>query len=235
MVQAQRQPYEGQHFPEPGEDPELVEIILELLGDWFAEQPPAEAMQALTARIQAHVTKENKRKNLVGEGFEDTLAALLHRSRGIRDAYEIRTRPWLHGLPGFHPAPPGQKPRQVDLALIHRSTRQRVLMTAKWSVRSDREEQFVTDFRDYARYEALGQDFDYVLITNEFDAARLAAACDARRENAYLFTDVVHVNPQGPSVAYGKTGRRAAAKMADRINDGRLMSLETWLVKLTPA
>lgn len=231
-VRQQRAPYEGLGFPEPGADPELVEIILDALKDWLPTQPPPEVLKELTERIQAHVTKENKRKNLVGEGFEDTLSAMLQRVHGIADEYDIRTRPLLHDLPGFHRPPPTRKQRQVDVALIRKTDQRRILVTAKWSIRSDREEQFVSDYRDYIGYEALGQTFDYVLVTNEFDAARLVAACDVRRENAPLFNRVVHVNPEGPKVTYGEGARRSAATMVERINGGRLESLQSWLSSL---
>jgi hypothetical protein len=108
-------------------------------------------------------------------------------------------------------------------------------VTAKWSVRSDREEQFPADFRDYSRLEALGQDFDYVLITNEFDSARLVAACDVRRENAPLFNNVVHVNPQGPAQAYGPSYKRSAVPMMERIKSERLQSLGKWMSDLAAA
>jgi hypothetical protein len=231
-VKKQRAPYAGRGFPEPGSDPELVEIILDVLQSWLPVNPPGDVMHALTERIQAHVTKENKRKNLVGEGFEDTLAAILRRVPGIADSFEIRTRPLLHNLPGFHPPPANRKQRQVDLALIRKADKRRTLITAKWSVRSDREEQFVSDFADYNRYESLGQTFDYVLVTNEFDAARLVAACDVGRENASLFNRVVHVNPEGPKMIYGDQLRHSAATMAERIDGGRLESLEAWLTSL---
>lgn len=231
-VRKQRAPYEGEGFPEPGSDPELAEIILAVLDDWLRTQPSAAAMQALLERINAHVTKENKRKNLVGEGFEDTLAAILRRIPSIAEDYDIRTRPLLHDLPGFHPLPVTRKQRQVDLALVRRVDHRRILITAKWSIRSDREEQFISDFRDYVNCEALGQSFDYVLVTNEFDAARLVAACDVRRENATLFNRVVHVNPEGPRLAYGDGATRSAGKMRQRITEGRLESLELWLGSL---
>jgi hypothetical protein len=51
----------------------------------------------------------------------------------------------------------------------------RTFVTAKWSVRADREEQFMGDFQAYERLESAGPDFGYVLITNEFDAARRSA------------------------------------------------------------
>lgn len=232
-VQEQRRPYEGRRFPEPGEDPELVSIILDVLADHLVDQPPNPVLKALTERIQAHVTKENKRKNLVGEGFEDTLVAVLKRIPGIAGNYELAARPNLHDLPGFNRPAGKQKPRQVDVALIRKRDQHRILVTAKWSVRSDREEQFPADFRDYSRLEALGQDFDYVLITNEFDAARLVAACDVRRENAPLFNNVVHVNPQGPAQAYRPIYKRSAVPMMERIRSERLQSLSRWMSDLT--
>jgi hypothetical protein len=120
----------------------------------------------------------------------------------IAERYDIQVRPLLQDLPGFH-LPRGQeKPKQVDLALVGRSSGRRVLISCKWSIRSDREEQFGNDFRAYTQLEAHGQDFDYVLATNEFDPARLARACGVRQENALLFSNVVHVNPDGPRAAY---------------------------------
>ncbi len=232
-VQRQRAPYEGRGFPEPGEDPELEQIILQMLGSWLESEPPPNVLRELTNRVQAHLAKENKRKNLVGEGFEDTLKAVLEHVPSLAQQYDIRTRALLHDLPGFYTPPSGAKPREVDLALIRYSDQRRILVTAKWSIRADREEQFGTDFNDYARYEALGQNFDYVLITNEFDAARLANACERRRENAFLFTDVVHVNPQGPLVTYGEDSKgKNVPRMRKHIQEGRIASIEDWLVKL---
>ena len=60
----------------------------------------------------------------------------------------------------------------------------------------------MSDFQTYERLEAAGEDFAYVLVTNEFDAARLRAACERRRQNAPLFTHVVHINPTALNVVY---------------------------------
>jgi hypothetical protein len=230
----QRAPYADLGFPEPGDDPELAEMITSHLSPWLTTSPPAEDVRSLVRLVQAHITKENKRKNLVGEGFEDTLAAILERTPGIAERYEIYTRPHLHHLPGFFPPVGSQKVREVDVALVRHADKRRILVTAKWSVRSDREEQFRVDFGEYAKLESAGQDFDYVLVTNEFDAARLVAACDNRRENAPLFADVVHMNPEAPVVAYkrGPKARGNAITMMKRVDEGRLASLEAWLLKL---
>jgi hypothetical protein len=228
---AQRVPYDGLGLPDPGEDPELEAIIADALGPYLTAPPPAETLRALTERIQSHVGQENKRKNLVGEGFEDTVAALLHRVPGVAEAHEIKVRPLLHELPGFRPPRAGSKKRQVDLALVHRRTGLRTLVSCKWSVRSDREEQFTSDFRDYAELEDAGQDFGYVLVTNEFDPARLAAACEMRRQNAPLFADVVHVNTDGPRAAYAAPVRQRGSGIARALahaDSGRLTGLSAW-------
>jgi hypothetical protein len=227
----QRRPYAGRSFPEPGEDAELLDIIIQTLGETLREPPAALVRRELSDRITAHLASENKRKNLLGEGFEDTLASIFEQIPEIARNYRIFVRTWLHEIPGFNPPRQGTKGRQVDLALV-RSDGHRTLVTAKWSVRSDREEQFRTDFADYADLESGGCDFDYVLVTNEFDAARLVRACDSRRQNGYLFSRVVHINPEGPSTAYEPEARGKVVDMRARIASGRLTSLESWLLSL---
>jgi hypothetical protein len=115
----------------------------------------------------------------------------------------------------------------VDLALI--SDKQRILISAKWSIRADREEQFQSDFESYARLESAGRDFSYTLITNEFDAARLKAACERRRQNAPLFTHVAHINPAAVLAAYGNADRGSSNVVKSHVDSGRLLSLQSWL------
>jgi len=227
----QRAPYAGRGFPEPGEDPTLQQLIEDTLGPWLT-QPPADTLRTLTQRIQMYFGQENKRKNLVGEGFEDVLSALIKRLQGAQ-SLRIEARPLLHTLPGFRPPRGNEKTRKVDVAVIDGEER-RTLISAKWSVRADREEQFGTDFATYTRLEDVGRDFDFVLITNEFDAARLVAACDLRGQNTNIFASVVHVNPLGPLAAYGTELRRSAKRLAEHVESGRLRSLESWLTSLLP-
>src|SRR5436189_3320334 len=106
----------------------------------------------------------------------------------------------LNDLSGFKAIAPNKKIKKVDVGFMAGSMR--ILVTAKWSILADREEQFMSDFQTYERLESMGQDFAYVLITNEFDAARLRAACERRRQNAPLFTHVVHINPAAVDVVY---------------------------------
>jgi hypothetical protein len=233
-AEEQREAYRDRGMPLPGEDPELEAIIQEILRPYLAAEPPPEVLRNLTERIQAHVGQENKRKNLVGEGFEDAVAALLERLTGLSQRHEIKVRPLLHELPGFHPPRGREKPRQVDLALISREHANRVLVSCKWSVRSDREEQFSTDYAAYTSLEAMGEDFEYVLVTNEFDPARLAAACDNRAQGRLLFTHVVHMNPDGPRAAYSapvsaRARRGGIERAIAHMDSGRLMSFQSWL------
>jgi hypothetical protein len=230
LAAEQRRAYEPHGFPEPGDNPELASLIREELGEWFSADPPPEAMRRLTQRVGTLLGQENKRKNLVGEGFEDVLGAIITRLPGA-SRFAVHNRPVLDSLPGFRPPPGKEKPRKVDLAIVGPEGR-RILVSAKWSVRADREEQFGVDFEAYARLEEWGRDFDFVLVTNEFDAARLVAACGRRRQNAALFSSVVHVNPQGVTAAYGPGARRSAKRLMEHIASGRLKSLEEWVTQL---
>lgn len=226
----QRAPYEGRGFPEPGEDPELAGIVKESLGKWLQKEPPEEEYRNLIRRITVYMSQENKRRNLVGEGFEDVIAAVVRRlpfSSGL----DIRNRTLLHELPGFHAPSPNEKAKRVDLAIVSKS--HRTLVSAKWSVRADREEQFQSDFETYARLESAGHDFAYTLVTNEFDAARLKAACERRRQNAPLFTHVVHINPAGVLATYGEIDRGSSGLVRAHVDSGRLMSLQSWLELLS--
>jgi hypothetical protein len=222
----QRAPYAGRGFPEPGEDPELVAIIRDTLSPWRDRAPPADELRKLSRRIHTHLSQENKRRNLVGEGFEDVIAAVVSRLSGAA-SLKIRNRAILHELPGFHVPAPNEKIEKVDLAIL--GERQRNLVSAKWSIRADREEQFLSDFEAYARLESAGQNFSYTLITNEFDAARIKAACERRRQNGLLFSHVVHINPLAVLAAYGESGRGAAREIRTHVETGRLTDLATWL------
>ena len=229
MYERQRLPYAGRSFPEPGEDPELAAIIREVLGGWLNPAPPAQVIADLTRRIHTHLSQENKRKNLVGEGFEDVISAILVRLN-LNSPLEVRTRVALHDLPGFHRPAPNEKIKKVDIGVL--SGGSRTLVTAKWSIRADREEQFMSDFQTYERLESMGKDFAYVLVTNEFDAARLRAACERRRQNAPLFTHVVHLNQSAVDVVYLEAQSEGAVAVREHIAKGRLLSLDTWLVQL---
>lgn len=233
-AEAQRRPYQGRGFPIPGEDPELVIIVKDVLGEHLRSDPSPEVWARLVQRVRQYLALDNKRKNLVGEGFEDVITQIVQRTCR-REDLQVFTRRALYELPGFNRARSGDKPNKVDVAIIRPSMR--TLITAKWSVRADREKQFVTDFTDYVSAESDRKPFEYVFVTNEFDPARLIRACEQLIGNALMFTHVVHISTDAIKTTYGQTrdGMDEAASMQrvlKYIEDGRLISLEHWLTDL---
>lgn len=80
--------------------------------------------------------------------------------------------------------------------------------------------------------ERTGQSFDYVLVTNEFDSARLVAAAERQREGNPLFTNVVHVSIEALKAVYGNGPSRSFAKALAHMRKGRIESLGDWLSRL---
>lgn len=228
----QRRQYEAVPLPLPGEDPELERLILDAVDPYLESGVPATVLADLTTRIRVHLGQENKRKNLLGEGFEDAIAAICAR---VVPTVDVATRRPLHQLPGFYPPRGTDRPAVVDLSLVQdhpSASPRRVLVTCKWSFRADRERQFTDDFNEYARLEAMGDTFDYVLLTNEFDPARLLAACERRRENDALFTHVVHMQPAAVTATYAERPSKSARQVLAYIESGRLIGLRDWLIEL---
>ena len=189
------------------------------------------SITVLSERIHQHTRLENKRKNLVGEGFEDVLAVLI-RLLPRSTVRWVGTRSPLHAIPGFYEPRDREKPRIVDLAIVRDPEDRRSLITAKWSIRADREEQFVSDCTSYVHLERAGRPFDYVLVTNEFDPARLVAAAERQREGNPLFTSVVHVSTDALKAAYGIGSSRSFARALAHVDSGRIESLGHWLSQL---
>lgn len=227
-AKTQRAPYEGKGFPEPGEDPELVAVIQDVLGDHLASPPSEEKWRELVQRVRHHVTLENKRKNLVGEGFEDVIAAVIGRA-AKPGSLDVAARRILQSVPGFANEKKGEKPNKVDVVLLRQEPAARVLVTAKWSIRADREKQFQAEFSNYVSAKSDLKPFDYVLVTNEFDPARLVRACEAMAANAPMFTSVVHISTDALRAVYGGTPEDSMKRVIEYINAGRLVGLGAWL------
>lgn len=221
----QRVPFESRNFPIPGEDPELIALISGSLATHFSALPAHETWQSLIQQIRQYFALENKRKNLVGEGFEDVLSHVIRRTCG--ESVDISARRLLHDIPGFNRARRGAKTNKVDLAVVRSNVR--TLITAKWSVRADREKQFEADFSDYVNAESDRRPFEYVFVTNEFDPARLMRACEMLVGNSFMFTSVVHINTDAVQAAYGAATETSMRRVNELINNGRLISLERWL------
>lgn len=182
--------------------------------------------QALIQRIRQYVALQNKRKNLVGEGFEDVIAAVVRRT--CRSSpLEVSARRPLSQIPGFNPPKHGDKPNKVDVAIVRPSMR--TLVTAKWSLRADREKQFPAEFNEYVTANSAGKPFEYVFVTNEFDPARLMRACQIMHGNAPMFTHVVHISTDAVKATYGTATEESMRKVLGHIDTQRLISVEHWL------
>jgi hypothetical protein len=229
----QRQVYQGRGFPEPGTDPELASIIQESIAPYLASEPAAEVWQVVTQKIRQYLAVQNKRKNLVGEGFEDVLAQTVRRACRVPEN-QVFTRGLLYEVPGFNRARQGGKENKVDLAIVRPSMR--TIVTAKWSVRADREKQFQADYEEYCNAESSNQKFQYVFVTNEFDPARLMRACEALFRNNLMFDHVVHISTDAIRAAYGELPHGASdsrRRVIQHIENDRLIGLERWLTALS--
>ncbi len=235
-AETQRALYDSRAFPEPGTDPELALLIAEALRPHLSGEPTEHQWRSVTQRVRQYLAVQNKRKNLVGEGFEDVLAQVVRRTCGLgSDA--VMTRRLLYDIPGFNRARFGGKENKVDLAVVGPGSR--TIVTAKWSVRADREKQFSAEYEEYCNAESLGEKFKYVFVTNEFDPARLMRACEALYRNNPMFDHVVHISTDAVLAAYGnhknvRTNSKESSwsRVESHIESGRLISLGGWLDQL---
>lgn len=231
----QRRPYIYRGFPEPGADPELAAIVTSALAPYLIGQPPEERLRLVTQQVRQFLAVQNKRKNLVGEGFEDVLAQIIRRSCGIPKE-SVLVRCLLNEIPGFNRARQGDKENKVDVAVVR--PKMRTIVTAKWSVRADREKQFPTEYDEYIKAESDNKKFEYVFVTNEFDPARLLHASEKRHGNSLMFDHVVHINTNAVRAAYrdptprNLTAKKSWARVISHIENGRILSLEHWLSRL---
>lgn len=219
-------------MPIPDDDPELRSIIEPLLPNGQF-RPTEDTIRYVLRRIRTHITSENKRKNLLGRGFEDVLAGVIARLEGNRPPV-IGTQTPIQNIPGFRAPREGAKDEKVDLHVVTGRGR-RILVSAKWSVRADREKQMLFDFRTYIDCNERREPFEYVWITNEFDPARLVANATSTEGNRWLFDSVVHVCPQALDVVHAldrPTLPATPARLRDLIQQHRIVGLSDWLIGL---
>jgi hypothetical protein len=225
---AQREAYAAD-MPEPGEDPELRQLIESLLPSGGPERPSEEHIGGALRQMRAYIASENKRKNLLGRGFEDVLAAIVRHLDAAPPV--VATQTPIEEISGFRQPRSGDKTEKVDL-WVGPTERDRILVSAKWSVRSDREKQMRSDFLTYIDCNELRDPFEYVWITNEFDPARLVANATATHGNAPVFAQVVHVCPEGLNVVHDLDRRklpRSPAALKDALTEQRIIGLSDWL------
>lgn len=147
-------------------------------------------------------------------------------------ALDVRARCLLSGVDGFANTRVGDKPIKVDLAIVRQADQHRTIVTAKWSIRADREQQFAAEFANYVRAKSDIRPFDYVLLTNEFDPARLVRACEFSAGNAVMFSRVVHINPEALRAVYGDKPEASMRKAVEFIDSGRMIGVDAWLASL---
>lgn len=219
-------------MPVPDDDPELREIIEPLLADGTF-RPSDHTIRYVLRRVRAHITSENKRKNLLGRGFEDVLAGIINRL-DVEQRPTIGTQTAIQEIEGFREPREGDKGEKVDLHVITPGAR-RVLVSAKWSVRADREKQMRGDFRTYVDCNMRREPFEYVWITNEFDPARLVANATSTEGNQWLLDTVVHVCPPALEVVHELDRPKlpkTPARLKELLESGRIIGLGDWLVGL---
>lgn len=223
-------------MPVPGDEPELRQLIEPLLPADKNLHPSDEMVRDVLRQVRAYIATENKRKNLLGRGFEDVLAGVIRRVKGGPSDNELGTQTPIEELRGFRAPREGDKSEKVDLWVAPAG--RRVLVSAKWSVRSDREKQMRTDFLTYVGCNELREPFEYVWVTNEFDPARLVANASNTEGNQYLLDKVVHVCPPALAVVHGLDAeklKRTPARLKELIEEGRIVSLAEWLNGLAPS
>jgi hypothetical protein len=220
-------------MPVPDDDPELRQIVEPLLIDG-PQRPTDDMIRYVLRRARTHIGNENKRKNLLGRGFEDVLAGIIERLEGA-PSLEYGTQTSIQQISGFRAPRDGDKDEKVDLYVVTPSGR-RVLVTAKWSVRADREKQMLGDLRTYIDCESRREPFEYVWITNEFDPARLVANATNTESNRWLFDSVVHVCPAALHVVHELDRDvlpKTPAKLKELLERRRIIGLDDWLSGLS--
>lgn len=171
------------------------ELASEGIGDNRAK-PLADKIERLSRYF---FTIGNKRKNALGEGFEDLLMMLLQRASKIPEK-RLALRVPVSKLPGFVKSPPllvGEKKKREprpDIAVIDENITY-LITTAKWSMRQDRETQFQSEYSSFQMSKSQSTELRYALITNEFDLARLRNVLAAMPGSAggYIFHTVYHI------------------------------------------
>jgi hypothetical protein len=159
-------------------------------------EPKLRAMQ-IGALAEKHFTVDRRRQNVRGESFEDVLAYLLVEISGLA-ADRVLLRARADELPGFVQREKDAKKARVpkaDIAVISadRKTTPWVI-TARWSLRQDRLAAF-SEAASYFEANRLQQKPPkFLLVTNEFDVARIRQAlAPVRGRGAYFFGAVAHV------------------------------------------
>lgn len=211
---------------------EVAELIVERL-----QLPVSTELVQLADEIdkkgEDYFTMGRKRQNVRGEGHEDVLEwLLLNVSRVPREQLIVRTS--AAKLPGFSKpvtARSSDKPKvpSPDLAIVSADRRlTHWILTAKWSTRQDRLDQFGQEFTYYRGNRIQQAEVQYVFVTNEMDIARLRGALNPPPgQGGFHFHRVYHMNLD----LLAKTQGKRFADLEPYRRQGRLLSLADLLLQ----
>jgi hypothetical protein len=223
----------------PLADPEIESELIQALTNLFqtngvTPEQARELARNAEALSRDYFTIGNKRKNALGEGFEDLLYLLLRRVSRVPED-KIALRHAVSKLPGFRKTPAavsarrGERQPHPDIAILESGVTH-IITTAKWSMRQDRETQFHAEFSAYQLNKVQPTELEFALITNEFDVARLNNVARAIPGGAggYVFHTIYHINPDLLVKAQGDR----IGKVQHWIGAGKIQSLADFLRKM---
>ncbi len=232
---AQRE--EGAANAQPVSDEEassFVEDVRALLVERLAT-PSAEATALaveIERRAEDYFTIGQKRQNVRGEGFEDVLGHLLREVARV-PAKQLRLRTPANALPGFKPPLPSagkakDKVPKPDLALLTPEAHATLwLVTAQWSLRQDRLDQFGQEFTYCQGHQSQRVEAEYLLVTNEMDVARLRdVLAPPPGAGGFHFRRVYHVNAE----LLEQMHEEKFEPLRIYRKEGRLLSLRDFLI-----
>ena len=200
-----------------------------LLGQRTSINEPAalDLAKQIVSRARHYFTVERKRQNILGEGFEDLLFLLATRVCAVPED-TIRLRKKADTLPGFTAKHTREKIESPDLAFVT-GKQTDLLVSVKWSIRQDRQKQWVDELECYSDLLSQTETPKFHLVTNEYDPGRIVNAFSLASSKLKLDC-MYHVNPEMLEVALSSHPTWKAVK--EKIDAGRLKSLEQWLREL---
>ena len=197
----QRRTAEGEISIDPETESELIAGISAVLREEGVDRSRVAAVaRTIEGLSRDFFTIGNKRKNALGEGFEDLLWILLRSVSGLPNS-KLQLRTPVSMMPGFRRVPKAeegerkQREPHPDVAVVEGDITH-VIATAKWSMRQDRETQFLSEYNSVQKNKTQTTELEYVLITNEFDIARLKNVANAMPggEGGYIFHRIYHIS-----------------------------------------
>lgn len=236
VAELRRQTSSNDSLADPVLESELIAEIQKILeGEGLQAEQAERVSRLIESMSRLFFTTGNKRKNALGEGFEDLLAILLERVSQIPPANLALRRP-VSKLPGFRRAAPvlvGQKQQREpkpDVAIIENDITH-VIVTAKWSTRQDRETQFQSEYVSIQNNKIQSTELRYVLITNEFDIARLRNVARAfpGGEGGFVFHNIYHISL--PLLEYTQ-GEQRFAEIRPYVQTGKIRSLSDFFLEM---